>query len=101
MKILRINNHKGEYSLEGTSFNNIVNISKEDLKTIVDFIMENDNIELDTIGDNQNTIENKAENIIYSDLYTKLNSLMEKKAEIIDKIDSKYSNLIEKYQLEE
>ncbi len=63
--------------------------------------MENDDIELDATDDNQNTIENRAENIIYSDLYTKLISLMEKKVEIIAKIDLKYSNLIEKYQLEE
>ncbi len=100
MKILRINNYKGEYSLDGTSYNTIVNISKEDLKAIVDYIMENDDVELDQIDEGENRIENKAENIIYSDLYTKLNSLIEKKQEIIDKIDSKFSNLIEKYQLD-
>lgn len=100
MKILRIKNNKGEYSLDGSTFNNIVNISKEDLKTIVDIIMEQEDIELDVIDDEKRKIENKAENIIYSDLYIKLNNLIEKKQEIIDRINSKYSNLIEKYQLE-
>lgn len=100
MKILRINNNKGEYSLNGTTYSAIVNISKEDLKTIVDYIMENDDVELDHIDEVENRIDNKAENIIYSDLYTKFNSLIEKKQEIIDKIDSKFSNLIEKYQLD-
>lgn len=35
----------------------------------------------------------------YSDLYTKLNDLIQKKEDIIEKIDSKFSNLIEKYEL--
>ena len=33
------------------------------------------------------------------DLYTKLNDLIQKKEDIIEKIDSKFSNLIEKYEL--
>lgn len=100
MKILKIDNHKAKYSLDGITYSPIVNISKEDLKTIVDYIMENDDFEFDDIYNDANKIENKAENIIYSDLYTKLNELKEKKEGIIKKIDSKFSKLIEKYQLD-
>lgn len=100
MKILKINNHKAEYSLDGVNYSSIVNISKEDLKKIIDYIMENDDIDFDQINDDTNKIENKAENIIYSDLYKKLNDLKQKKEEIIKKIDSKFSPLIEKYELE-
>lgn len=99
MKILKIDSKKAKYSLDGGTYNPIVNISKEDLKKIIDYIMENDDAELDPIDDVENKIENKAENIIYSDLYTKLNDLIQKKEDIIEKIDSKFSNLIEKYEL--
>lgn len=99
MKILKIDSKKAKYSLDGVTYNPIVNVSKEDLKQIIDYIMENDDAELDPIDDVENKIENKAENIIYSDLYTKLNDLIQKKEDIIEKIDSKFSNLIEKYEL--
>lgn len=99
MKILKIENNKAKYSLDGQNFSPIVNINKEDLKLIVDYIMENDDAEFDAIDD-ENKIENKAENIIYSDLHTKLNELVQKKDDIIEKIDSKFSSLIEKYEID-
>ena len=39
------------------------NKSSKDLKKIIDYIMENDDAELDPIDDVENKIENKAENI--------------------------------------
>lgn len=100
MKILKIDSHKAKYSLDGVNYNPIVNISKEDLKKIVDYIMENDDIELDCYDEAENKIDNKAESIIYSDLYIKLYDLTQKKKEILEKVNSKFSNLIEKYELD-
>lgn len=100
MKILKIDCHKAKYSLDGENYNPIVNISKEDLKKIVDYIMENDDIELDCYDEAENKIDNKAESIIYSDLYIKLYDLTQKKKEILEKVNSKFSNLIEKYELD-
>ena len=37
MKILKIDSKKAKYSLDGVTYNPIVNISKEDLKKIIDF----------------------------------------------------------------
>lgn len=99
MKILRINNHKAEYSIDGVEYNSIVNINKEILKLFVDNIMTSDDITFDK-EEEDNKIENKAESIIYNDVYKKLNDLIEKKHEIIDKVDSTFSILIEKYELE-
>lgn len=100
MKILKIDSHKAKYSLDGVSYNPIVNISKEDLKKIVDYIMDNDDTELDCYNEAENKIDNKAESIIYSDLYIKLYDLIQKKAEILEKVNSKFSSLIEKYELD-
>ena len=61
--------------------------------------MTSDDITLDK-EEEDNKIENKAESIIYNDVYKKLNDLIEKKHEIIDKVDSTFSILIEKYELE-
>ena len=99
MKILRINNHKAEYSTDGVEYNSIININKEILKLFVDNIMISNDITLDKEGDN-NKIDNKAESIIYNDIYKKLDNLIEKKQEIIDRVDSTFSSLIEKYELE-
>lgn len=100
MKILKIDSHKAKYSLDGVNYNPIVNISKEDLKKIVDYIMDNDDTELDCYNEAENKIDNKAESIIYSDLYIKLYDLIQKKAEILEKVNSKFSILIEKYELD-
>lgn len=100
MKILKIDSHKAKYSLDGVNYNLIVNISKEDLKKIVDYIMDNDDTELDCYNEEENKIDNKAESIIYSDLYIKLYDLIQKKAEILEKVNSKFSSLIEKYELD-
>jgi hypothetical protein len=100
MKILKIDKNKAEYSLDGKSFNSIVNIGKEDLKTIIDYIMENDDAEFDEINGESNKINNKAEEIIYSDLYTKFSDLNSNKNDIIKEINDKFSTLIDKYELE-
>ena len=100
MQILKIDNHKAKYSLDGVTFNSIVNIGKEELKAIIDYIMENNDAEFDEPDDEMNKIENKPEEIIQSDLYAKLYNLNQKKEEIIEKVDSKFSELIAKYELE-
>lgn len=52
------------------------------------------------VDEEENKIDNKAESIIYSDLYIKLYDLIQKKAEILEKVNSKFSSLIEKYELD-
>jgi len=93
MKILRINNHKAEYSIDGTNYSSIVNINKEILKIFIDKIMSCDTIFLDEED------ENKAASIIYNDIYKKLIDLKEKKQDIINSVNMTFSKLIEKYEL--
>ena len=64
MKILRINNHKAEYSIDGTNYSSIVNINKEILKIFIDKIMSCDTIFLDEED------ENKEEESEYKPLFT-------------------------------
>lgn len=98
MKILRINNHKAEYSIDGTNYSSIVNINKETLKIFIDKIMSCDTTFLDEEDEN-NKIENKAASIIYNDIYKKLIDLKEKKQDIINSVNMTFSKLIEKYEL--
>lgn len=99
MKILRISDKNAEYSIDGINYTSITNISRDDLKVIVEYIMNNDDIILDEVTE-ENKIVNKAEEIIYADIYNKLNDLKDKKTTIIEKVELKFKNLIEKYELE-
>ena len=99
MKILRISDKNAEYSIDGINYTSITNISRDDLKVIVEYIMNNDDVILDEVTE-ENRIVNKAEEIIYADIYNKLNDLKDKKTTIIEKVELKFKNLIEKYELE-
>lgn len=99
MKILRISDKNAEYSIDGINYTSITNISRDDLKVIVEYIMNNNDIILDEVTE-ENKIVNKAEEIIYADIYNKLNDLKDKKTTIIEKVELKFKNLIEKYELE-
>lgn len=101
MKILKIENNLAFYSKDGIKYSSIADIQKEDLKTIIDYILENDDFELDIQNDSDKQIKNKAESIIYTDIYNKLNELVNQKEEIAHTINNCFKNLIDNYQLED
>lgn len=95
MKVLKIEKGRAYYSIEELKENSIKDISAEDIKEMINIILTKDA----EIDDNVNDINNPAEKIIYEKIHLKIKSLLKKKTEMIDKINKKYSDLYEKYDL--
>ena len=96
MKILRIINGKGEFSINGDGYKPIDEITKDDLLEILKIIIKADDIEFDEITD-KNKVNNVAQNIVYSQLLLKIKELKERKQSIIDDVDSEFKDAIAKY----
>ena len=81
MKLLKIENKKCFYTLDGEHYNGISDISKEDILKILYLIYEEENICLDQI-ENQEDVVNDVERLIYINLYSKLSSFAQNKLSI-------------------
>ena len=96
MKLLKINNGIGEYySVEKHSYFPIDSISKDGILKMIEYIMENEDAELDEYKEDE--IKNKVQQIVYQDLFNQLDSVLEEKPNILAEIKSKYSAAVEKY----
>lgn len=96
MKILRIYNGKGEYSVDGNDFNPIDEMSKEDIFQIVELIIKNENVVFDEISDSKK-INNVAQSIVYSSLIDKLKDLKDKRQSIIAAVKEEFKEAVKKY----
>lgn len=96
MKVLRINNGKGQFSIKEGDYKPIDEISKDDLLEILKLIIKAEDIEFDEITD-KNKVDNVAQNIVYSRLLSKIKELKERKRSIIDEVNSEFKDAIEKY----
>lgn len=96
MKILKITNDKGEYSLDGIEFKLIDEITKEDVFRILELVIKDNEITLDEPTDASN-INNLAQNIVYSNLLTKLKEVIARKDDIINESKRDFADAIEKY----
>lgn len=100
MKVLRINNNQGEYSINGESFFPIKDITTEQIKTIIETVLFNDSIEYDEEIESNN-INNPVEKIIYANLLSKIKQLNNNRENLISNVLNNYTELYNKYQLEE
>lgn len=98
MKLLKIENRKGFYTSDGKTYNEISDISKEDILKILYLIYENSICSLDKI-ENQEDIVNDVERLIYSNLYSKLEAFMKNRLSIKTKLDDDVKEIKEKYIL--
>lgn len=96
MKILRIANGKGEFSIKGDVYKPIDEITKDDLLEILKIVIKAEDIEFDEITD-KNKVDNVAQNIVYSQLLSKIKELKERKQSIIDDVNSEFKDAIAKY----
>ena len=96
MKILRIANGKCEFSINGDAYKPIDEITKDDLLGILKLVIEAEDIEFDEITD-KNKIDNVAQNIVYSQLLSKIKELKERKQSIINEVNSEFKDAIAKY----
>lgn len=99
MKYLRINNNNGEFSVDGEHFVDIDNITKEQLLTLLDIALSEEDFEIDEYD--ADTISNPAHKIIYSNLYNKFTELLKNRQQFIDDVDDLYKEAYEKYSVEE
>lgn len=95
MKILRISNQQGEYSLDGVNYSLIDTISKEDLLSLIDKFLTAE-CELDEYMDG--LIGNPAHKIIYQNIYDKFKDLEQNKAQFKDMRENTYKDAINKYR---
>lgn len=97
MKILRINNKKGEYSVNGVDYKPIDIISKEDILKMIDLLTTED-CELDELTDDK-MLPNQAHLIIYKNLFQKFNELLNSKSYFYDLREKTYLDAINKYKI--
>ena len=89
MKILKIEDKKGFfYDFNKKDYCTVDRISSELLAMLVDFIFKNEDSEIDEYK--ENCILNKAQDIVYKDLYIKLNDLINNRVTILNDIQDKY-----------
>ena len=91
MKILKIKENKGFYSLDGSTWTTIDEIDKENLMQLVNLVLES-TIEMDQF--NEQDIGNQ---IIYKSIYEKLVVLQGNKNKFKDECDRTYLEAIERY----
>ena len=73
------------------------NISKEDILKSLEYIYENEDVELEEYD--KEKIVNEAEKIVYENLYNKLNNFKEDKPILKNEIDNLFKELEEKYKI--
>lgn len=95
MKVLRISDNRGEFSLDGVIWKQIDQIGKDDLITLLDVFIQNE-CEIDEYT--EENLQNKAHYIIYSNLYAKLKELEPNKTRFRDEVDGLYKDAFNKYK---
>mgnify|MGYP000027051853 CR=1 FL=1 len=96
MKLLRINDKKGEYSTDGSSFKLIDTISREDIELMMEIIMDkSQTYEFD--DPRLNEIVVPSQKLIYKKIYEKFKELLDKRDSIMAKVNSSFKEAFEKY----
>lgn len=95
MKILKIENSGGFFSLDGKQWSPIDEIDKVNLMSLVNLVLKS-SVQMDEYNDVN--IGNQAHHIIYKSIYEKLMTLQDNKDKFRDESDRLYQVAIEKYQ---
>ncbi|UMM47421.1 hypothetical protein L9O85_03095 [Lawsonibacter asaccharolyticus] len=97
MKCLIIENGKGYFSIDGDTKTPLDKITKDDLLTILNIIIESD-VEMDSYD--EAALSHAAHKIIYRNLFEKFKELEKNRARFKDESTSLYRAAIEKYNAE-
>ncbi len=101
MILLKIENNSGKYTKDGINYNSIKDITREDIKEIIEYVLFNDNIEYDNIPeDEKDNIKNPVEKIIYENILHKISDLIENKKNLISSVQKDYQELYDNYGLD-
>ena len=96
MKILKYENN-ASYLYVDRKYKKLLEISKEDILKSLEYIYENEDVELEEYD--KEKIVNEAEKIVYENLYNKLNNFKEDKPILKNEIDNLFKDLEEKYKI--
>ena len=96
MKILKYEDNVSYLYVDG-KYKKLLEISKEDILKSLEYIYENEDVELEEYD--KEKIVNEAEKIVYENLYNKLNKFKEDKTILKNEIDSLFKGLEEKYKI--
>lgn len=94
MKILKIENGRGYFSLDGEVWSFIDSIGKDELMHLLNSILKFEAVMDEFKPD---LILNQADKIIYKSIYEKLNSLLGNKNKFKDESERMYLDSIKKY----
>lgn len=96
MKILRISNNKGQFSIDGENFKEVDLLLKEDILALMESVVNLD-VEMDSYNDD--LIQQPAHKIIYRNLYQRLTSLLTQKERFKQESQNMFKDAIEKYRV--
>ncbi|MGO9138149.1 MAG: hypothetical protein ACLQBC_10845 [Syntrophales bacterium] len=94
MKFLKIEDNKGYFSLDGTTWNPIDEINKEHLLKLLDLSLSDD-FEMDDFE--KEKVGNQAHQIIYKNIFEKFSDVSKNRSRFKDESEVLYKAAIEKY----
>ena len=98
MKFLKVENNKGYFIKDiatPSGWTEIDKIEKEDLMNLLDYAID-ESFEMDPFS--EENIQHKAHQIIYKQLFEKLESFLQNKDRFKDESEQLYKEALEKYQ---
>jgi hypothetical protein len=97
MQVLKIDNqHAFFFSKSAGKLKSVLELSGSDVYELVSLIIENDEIEMDSLPES-GSLPNPAEGIIYKDLFDKLTTLNNTKATLLAPIKQEYEESLKQY----
>lgn len=96
MKLLKIDSDCGHFFKTNGEYNPIDKINKEDLLSLVNLVLEEDEVEFDQYD--ENSIKNQAHQVIYKSIFRKLQSIRERRNEFIDESARLFLEEYERYR---
>jgi len=97
MRILRISDHKGQFSLDGVNYRELDLLVKDDIIKLIDRVINGDT-EMDVFDEEK--IQHPAHKIIYRNLYNKLLALSADKERFKEESNEMYREAIAKYKVQ-
>jgi len=94
MKLLKIEDNRGSYSLDGQSWKQIDEIDKNDMLSLLEHALT-ENFEMDTFE--AASLGNQAHRIIYQHLHEKFLQLQNNRSRFKDESEALYKDAIEAY----
>jgi len=95
MRILKIENGKGFFTLDQSQWHEIDQIDKNGLMSLLNVTLAQD-IEMDIVD--ETNLQNQAQQIIYKSIFEKLKGLSDNRSKFKDESDRLYLEAIDKYR---